>query len=180
MAKKTALAWNEPQGHVFHAEADFQILDSVFARVAALRIPLHRRGRVFIRAIAGDGMITIGRPVFEQILFPRTSHDDQSECLVGLGHAMDRLGDFSVAKRLPLAFRNSRDHGLDRHVLIRPDCKDLVGFLAIIEDIRLIRCAVGAHGPNLLALGHVAFARLAQTPGSRPPEPHFLHGIRGR
>ena len=38
------------------------------------------------------------------------------------------------------------DHDVsDRRVLIRPDRKDLVGFLAIIEDIRLIRCTVGAH-----------------------------------
>ncbi len=61
------------------------------------------RSRVFIHAIAGDGVIAIGRLVLKQILFPRTSHDDQSERLVGLVHAMDRLGDFSVAKRLPLA-----------------------------------------------------------------------------
>ena len=150
-------------------KADFQILDAVLARVAALRIPFHRDGRVFVRAIAGDGVITIERLVLEQILFPRTSHDDQSERLVGLVHAMDRLGDFSVTKRLPLAFRNGRDRDLDRRVLICPDRKDLVGFLAIIEDIRLIRCTVGAHGLNPLALGHVAFAGLhkLQVPGRR-------------
>src|SRR5271168_836086 len=87
-------------GHVFHAEADFQILDAVLARVAALRIPFHRDGRVFVRAIAGNGVIAIERLVLEQILLPRTSQDDQSERLLGLVHAMDRLGDFSVSEAL--------------------------------------------------------------------------------
>src|SRR6516225_8482267 len=100
---------------------------------------------------------------------PAPAQDDQSERLVGLVHAMDRFGDFSISKRLPLAFRNGRDHGLDRRVLIRPDRKDLVGFLAIIEDIRLIRCTVGAHGLDPPALGHLAFAGLheLQVPGRR-------------
>jgi hypothetical protein len=80
---------------------------------------------------------------------------------------VDRLGNFAVSKRLPIAFRNSCNHGPDRSVLIRPDRKDLVGRLAIIEDIRLIRCTVGAHGLNPLALGHLAFAGLhkLQVPG---------------
>ena len=61
MAKNTALAWKEPQGHVLHAEANLQILDAVLAGVAASRIPFHRRSRVFIRAISGDGVIAVGR-----------------------------------------------------------------------------------------------------------------------
>ena len=81
----------------------------------------------------GDGVIAIERPVLKQILFARTSHDDQSERLVGLVHAMDRLGDFAVAKRLPLAFGNGRDrrlHALLSLILPSPlawSCRPWVG-----------------------------------------------------
>src|ERR1035437_5477891 len=144
MAKKTALASNEPQGMYSMPKPTFKSL--MRFSLASPRCEYHSIvAAASSFGIASDGMIAIGQIVLEQILFPRTSHDDQSERLVGLVHAMDRLGDFAVAKRLPLFFRNGRDHGLDRRVLIRPDRKDLVGFLAIIEDIRLIRCAVGAH-----------------------------------
>jgi hypothetical protein len=59
--------------------------------------PVVARFSVFagvVRAIAGNGVIAIERLVLEQILLPRTSQNDQSERLVGLVHAVDRLGDF--------------------------------------------------------------------------------------
>jgi mono/diheme cytochrome c family protein len=61
-------------------------------------------------------MIAIGRLVLE-ILFPRTSHDDQSERLVDLVHAMDRLGDFLSMpylghhRWLRLKSRNAKPNG---------------------------------------------------------------------
>ena len=73
---------------------------------------------------------------------------------------MDRLGDFSVAERLPIAFGNGSDRRLHRYVLIGANSEDLAGLLAPVENRRLIRRAVGAHRRDFLALGHVALAGL--------------------
>ena len=40
---------------------------------------------------------------------------------------MDRLGDFSVAERLPIAFGNGSDRRLHRYVLIGANSEDLAG-----------------------------------------------------
>src|ERR1035437_735718 len=46
--KECGVGSERTAGHVFHAEADLQILDAVFAVVAAPRIPLHRCLRIFV------------------------------------------------------------------------------------------------------------------------------------
>jgi hypothetical protein len=149
-----------PARHVFHAEADLQIFDAVFAGVAAFEIPFHCRLRVFVLAIAGDDVITIGRFLLEQVLVARATHDDQPKRFLGLVHAMNCLGDLPVAELFLIACGNNRDRRLHRRVLICTDRKDLAGLLAIIEDRRLISRAVGAHRHDRLALGHVALAGL--------------------
>jgi hypothetical protein len=60
--------------HVFHAETDLQILDTILAGVAALAILFHRRRRFFVRAIAGNDVTAIERLVLEQILLARAAH----------------------------------------------------------------------------------------------------------
>src|SRR5665647_2915324 len=130
-------------------------------------MPLHRDGRVFVRAIAGDGVIAIERPVLKQILFARTSHDDQSERLVGLVHAMDRLGDFAVAKRLPLAFGNGRDRRLDRRVLNVAACE-----AAGIEP--LIAMGRQPHHPPLAE----RFADTPPAPENRTPVETMAHRLK--
>ncbi len=130
--------------HVFYAKTDLQIFDAVFAcgaaSVSSSQPRLHSCDRLRWR---DSDRATCARTI------PVPEDVDQSERLVGLVHATNRLRDFYITKLLPLAFGNGHDRRLHRRILIRADRKDCVGFLTIIEDRCLIHRAVGAHGRGL-------------------------------
>jgi len=60
---------------------------------------------VFVRAIAGDGVIAIGRVVLEQILFPNAAHNHQTESFLSLNKPSRRHADL---QKLEVSGRWSR------------------------------------------------------------------------